>query len=188
MQRSLVLLSLCVLYSCEDSMRDQSRIKPLEPTPFFEDNRSSRTPIDGTVARGHLNEDTEFYAGKKGGVFVAKIPVPVSKDIVLRGQERFGIYCAACHGADGYGKGIIVRRGFIPPPSYHTSEMRGHPDGYFFDVITHGKGAMYPYASRISVPDRWAIVSYIRALQLSQYSAMSDIPETQRRALEDSNP
>ena len=182
----LVLLSLLLLSSCEDSMRDQSRIKPLDASPFFEDQRSARIPIEGTIARGHLNEDTAFFSGKKEGIFIAENPLPVTKDALLRGQERFGIYCLPCHGADGYGKGMIVRRGFIPPPSYHSSEMRAHPDGYFFDVITHGKGAMYPFFSRISPADRWAIVGYIRALQLSQYSRLDDIPEPQRRTLEES--
>jgi len=182
----LLLLSLLVLSSCEDSMHDQSRIKPLEPSPFFEDQHSSRAPIEGTVARGHLNEDAEFYTGKKDGMFVSKMPVALTHDTLLRGQERFDIYCAPCHGADGYGKGIIVRRGFIQPPSYHSPELRAQPDGYLFDVISHGKGAMYSYASRVNVADRWAIVSYIRALQLSQNSHLTDIPDSDRKLLEDS--
>lgn len=181
----LVLLSALALCSCEDSMNEQSRIKPLEPSPFFEDQRSSRIPIEGTVARGHLNEDTALNTGKKDGSFIGKIPLTLSRDTLLRGQERFVINCSPCHGTDGYGKGIVVRRGFIPPPSYHSSDLRGQPDGYFFDVITHGKGAMYPFASRISVLDRWAIVSYIRALQLSQNSRLAVVPEPERKVLED---
>lgn len=184
-----VVLALLLGAGCEDSMRDQARIKPFSESPFFADGRSARPLPPGTVACGQLRENVAFETGKTSlsaaGGFVRRAPVAFTRELLLRGRERYTIFCAVCHGADGYGKGIVVARGFSPAASYHDERIRTESDGYLFDVITHGKGAMYPYASRIAPDDRWAIVAYIRALQLSQYSKLEDIPEEERKKLQE---
>ena len=114
---------------------------------------------------------------------MTKFPFPITKEVLLRGQERFDIYCAPCHGRTGYGDGMIVRRGFSAPPSYHEARLRKASVGHFFDVITNGFGAMYPYGDRITPEDRWAIIAYIRALQLSQDASLNDVPASKRATL-----
>ena len=178
------LLLACA--GCEDSMRDQARIKPFQESAFFDDMRSARSLPLGTVSRDSLREKPEYYSGRNGNDFAAHVPVKVTRALLQRGRERFNIYCSVCHGADGYGKGIIVERGFTPPPSYHIERLRTVPDGYLFDVITHGKGAMYPYANRVTPGDRWAIIAYIRTLQLSQHATLDDVPETEKAKLRNS--
>jgi mono/diheme cytochrome c family protein len=181
--RTVVLTLLLACGGCEDSMRDQARIKPHEESKFFEDRHSARTPPPGTIARGQLRENTEYFSARNAAGFLPHVPVNITRDLILRGQERFNIYCSVCHGADGYGKGMIVERGFTPPESYHTERLRSMPDGYFYDIITQGKGAMYSYASRVTPDDRWAIVAYIRALQLSQHASLKDVPEAEKERL-----
>ncbi|HLX63176.1 MAG TPA: cytochrome c [Planctomycetota bacterium] len=187
--RQLILgVALAALSGCEDNMRDQARIKPLEPSQFFADGRSARPLPPGTIARGQLRENDDFFTGKRGGKFVEQIPVTLSRELLQRGRQRFEIVCANCHGLDGFGNGIIVEHGFSPPPSYHIDRLRAMPDGYFFDVITHGKGAMYPQAERVAIEDRWAIAAYIRALQLSQNAKSTDVPDNERSHLEEHAP
>ena len=163
-------------------MHDAPRYEPYERSDFFGDGRSMRPQVAGTVARGQLREDTAFFAGKSGTAFVATIPVPVTAELVQRGRQRFEIYCAPCHGAAGRGDGIVVRRGYRAPSSFHIDRLRAQPDGYFYDVITNGFGAMPDYAAQVRPADRWAIVAYMRALQLSQHAPMAGLsPETQER-------
>jgi len=177
---SLGFLALLVLAGCRQDMHDQPRFKPLAMSDFYPDMRSSRPPVEGTVARGQLHDDTYFYTGKVGKDPGDYMPFLVTKDVLERGQQRFNIYCAPCHSRLGDGNGIVVQRGFRAPPSYHTDRLRKAPLGYFFEVMTYGYGAMPEYAPQIPARDRWCIVAYIRALQLSQSAANSDVPVGQQ--------
>ena len=176
----LGLLAVLALAACRQDMQDQPRFKPLAESDFYSDLRSARPPVDGTVARGQLHEDTYLYSGRLGNNPGDYMPFPVTDDVLARGRERFNIYCAPCHSRLGDGNGMIVQRGFRAPPSYHTERLRKAPLGYFFDVMTNGFGAMPEYASQIPARDRWTIVAYIRALQLSQEATMSDVPSGQK--------
>jgi hypothetical protein len=168
-----------------DNMRNQPRYDPLEPSTFFPDQRSARPPVVGSVARGTMEQDQEYYTGRTpDGLLIEEMPVELSLELLQRGQERYNIYCTPCHGIDGYGQGMIVQRGFPPPQSFHTDRLRGAPDGYFYDVITNGFGRMFDYSYRIQPEDRWAVVAYIRALQLSQFATPEDVPPDQRQQLE----
>jgi mono/diheme cytochrome c family protein len=205
---AFTLLSLSLTAGCDRlDMYDQPRNEPLEASDFFADGLSARPPVEGTIARGALREDEPFYTGKDGGQLVSQIPAAayratykrdarqfdqpyeetepaeLRKFLLRRGRERFDIYCSVCHGRAGDGDGMIVRRGFRRPPSYHTDRLRQAPAGHYFDVVTNGFGAMPSYASRIDVADRWAIVAYIRALQLSQNARSDDVPVDQRDKL-----
>ncbi len=136
------------------------------------------------MARGHLNDDAAFYTGKgPDGKPLDTFPFPVTRDVMVRGQDRFNIYCAPCHDRPGDGNGMIVRRGFRSPPSYHIDRLRQVPNGYMFDVITNGFGAMPDYAAQVPARDRWAIVAYVRALQLSQNATLDDVPPADRAQL-----
>lgn len=174
------LLVILLLAGCRQDMHDQPRFKPLAKSDFYPDLRSSRPPVAGTVARGQLHEDTYFYTGKIGNSPGDNMPFPVNEDVLARGRERFDIYCSPCHSRLGDGNGMIPQRGFRAPPSYHTERLRKAPLGYFFDVMTTGFGAMPEYASQIPPRDRWAIVAYIRALQLSQNATVADVPAGQK--------
>jgi mono/diheme cytochrome c family protein len=136
------------------------------------------------VARGHLPEDTPLNTGKRDGGPVSALPVPLTAELLRRGQVRFEAFCAPCHGLTGRGDGMIVQRGFKAPLSYHTERLRQAPIGYFFDVITHGYGAMADYSAQVPIEDRWAIAAYIRALQLSQAATLADVPEEKRPLLD----
>lgn len=176
----LGLLGVLALAGCRQDMHDQPRFKPLARSDFYADLRSARAPVAGTVARGQLHEDTYFYTGKMGDAPGDYMPFAVNEEVLERGRERFNIYCSPCHSQLGDGNGMIVQRGFRRPPSYHTERLRKAPLGYFFDVMTNGFGAMPEYASQIPVRDRWNIVAYIRALQLSQNAAAADVPAGQK--------
>ena len=167
-------------------MYDEPRYEPLEASEFFADGGSSRQLVEGTVPRGWLREDEALYTGKSNGEFVSKLPVPVDRELFERGRERFNIYCSVCHSRTGDGDGMIVRRGFRRPPSLvRTERLLKAPAGHFFDVMTNGFGAMPSYANRIEPEDRWAIVAYIRALQLGQNARLEDVPEDSRQELEE---
>lgn len=170
----LTILLLLFLSACRRGMVDQQHLKPLAEDNFFADDRGSRVPPAHTVARGQLHEDEQFYTGKLGKDLAATFPIAVTRETLTRGQERFEIYCAVCHGQTGDGNGMIVQRGFPQPPSLHEQRLRDAPVGHFFDVITNGYGVMYSYAARVSPGDRWAISAYIRALQLSEHAAPAD--------------
>jgi mono/diheme cytochrome c family protein len=177
----LALAATLVLAGCRQDMHDQPRFKPLAESDFYTDLRSARPPVEGTVARGQLHEDTYFYTGKIGDNPGDYMPFPVSEELLARGQQRYNIYCAPCHSRLGDGNGVIPSRGFPrKPPSYQTERLRKAPLGYFFDVITSGFGSMPDYASQIPPRDRWAIVAYIRALQLSQGATAADVPAGQQ--------
>ncbi len=176
---------LVFMAGCRQEMYDQPRYEPYEKSTFFEDGRSSRPLVPGTVAQGQLRADEQLYTGKAGGALVDTLPFPASREALERGRERYDIYCAVCHDRVGNGEGMVVRRGFRRPSSFHIDRLRGAPVGYFFDVITNGFGVMPDYAAQVSVPDRWAIVAYIRALQLSQRAALADVPADQRRRLQE---
>jgi hypothetical protein len=173
-------LAVC---GCSQMMNDEPRYKPLAASDFFADGQSARPQVVGTIARGHLRLDQAFYTGKSGGVLVDALPIPVTRDVLLRGRERFDIFCSPCHGRLGNGDGVVVERGFTSPPSYHTDRLRTAPIGYFFDIMTNGFGAMFSYATRVPPADRWAIAAYVRALQLSQHATLSDAPADARQKL-----
>lgn len=180
----LVCLLVLSLVACRQEMHDQPRFEPLEVNPFFSDRRASRPQVEGTVARGQLRNDEHLYTGRVDGEFATTFPFPVTAEVLKRGQERYNIFCSPCHDRAGYGRGMIVQRGFREPPSFHIDRLRDEPVGYFFDVITNGFGTMYDYASRVPPRDRWAIVAYIRALQYSQNATLNDVPESERHKLE----
>src|SRR5919109_4587459 len=172
-----------LLAACQQKMADHPRYKPLARSEFFNDERSARPLVEGTVARGQLESDEHFYTGKVNGKLVDRFPFPVTRAVLARGQERFNIFCSPCHDRIGNGQGMIVRRGYRAPPSYHIDRLRQAPVGHFFQVMTNGFGAMPDYAQQISREDRWAIVAYIRALQLSQHARPTDVPDQQRQQL-----
>jgi mono/diheme cytochrome c family protein len=178
------VLALAATVACRQDMHDQPKYIPLRPSDFFSDGRSERPVVEGSVARGHLKDDVAFYTGKgPDGKPIDTFPFPVTKDVIERGQQRFNIYCTPCHGHLGNGDGMIPRRGFRHPPSYHQDRLRNVPNGYIFDVISTGFGAMPDYAAQIEPRDRWAIVAYVRALQLSQNASIADVPADARGAL-----
>jgi cytochrome c553 len=164
----VVLAAALTTLACRQDMHDQPRYKPLAATPFFDDGHSARPAIEDTVARGQLHLDEARYTGKENGKDIDYFPIQITRADVARGQERFNIFCSPCHGRLGDGHGMIVSRGLRQPPSYHDARLKDAPTGHFFDVMSNGYGAMYSYASRIPVDDRWRITAYIRALQLSQ--------------------
>jgi len=181
---AVVVLAGAASVACRQDMQDQPKYIPLRPSEFFSDGRSERPLIDGTVARGHLNDDAAFYTGKgPDGKPLDTFPFPVTKDVILRGQDRFNVYCSPCHDRAGDGNGMIVRRGYRKPPSYHTDKIRQLQNGFIYDVITNGFGAMPDYAAQIPPRDRWAIVAYVRALQLSRSASINDVPAEARAQL-----
>ena len=199
---------LALVVGCDRlDMYDQPRYKPLAASDFFADGLSARPRVEGTIARGELHDDEPFYTGKEAGILASQIPqsvygalydnvprqfnqpldqtrpVDLRRALLMRGRERFDIHCSVCHGRTGDGDGMIVHRGFRKPPSYHIERLRNAPVGHFFDVITNGLGAMPSYANRIEVADRWAIVAYVRALQLSQNARINDVPADEVQVL-----
>lgn len=165
----LVILGVALaVTACRQDMHNQPRYKPFAATDFFGDGRSERPMIEDTVARGQLRVDEARYTGKVNGKDIEYFPIQITRADLARGQERFNIYCSPCHGKLGDGRGMIVLRGLRQPPNYHDPRLINAPVGHFFDVITNGFGAMFSYASRVPVDDRWRITAYIRALQLSQ--------------------
>jgi mono/diheme cytochrome c family protein len=178
----LAIPAVLVLAGCRQDMHDQPRFKPLAKSDFYSDLRSARPPVEGTVARGELHEDSYFYTGMIGGGNTPGdyLPFPATPEVLARGRERFNIYCTPCHSRLGDGNGIVPSRGFAKkPPSFHTERLRKVPLGYFFDIMTHGFGIMPDYAAQIPPRDRWAIAAYIRALQLSQSATAVDVPAGQ---------
>jgi mono/diheme cytochrome c family protein len=164
-------------------MHDQPKYIPLRQSAFFADERSARPLVTGTVARGQLREDTLLYTGKVDGADATMFPFPVDERTLRRGQERYDIFCAPCHARTGEGDGMIVRRGYRRPPSYHDDRLRSAAVGHFFDVITNGFGAMPDYAAQITAEDRWAIAAYIRVLQLSAHATLNDVPPDEQGKL-----
>jgi mono/diheme cytochrome c family protein len=184
----LVALFGVASLSCRQQMADQPNYRPLVKSEFFADGRSARPAIPGTVARGQLHEDEQFYTGRVGGEAAQTFPFAVTREVLYRGQQRFDVFCSPCHDRVGNGQGMIVRRGFRPPPSLHIDRLREARPGYFFEVISRGFGTMPDYAEQIPPEDRWAIAAYIRALQLSQQAALTEVPEDEQRRLKERAP
>jgi hypothetical protein len=179
-----LLIALLLAGGCRQKMASQPRYDPLEPSDFFQDGMSARPRLAGTVARGELSTDPFHDTGKINGQVADGFPMNATPLLVERGHERFDIYCAPCHGRLGDGNGMIPARGYRRPPSFHTETLRTATTGHYFDVITNGFGAMPPYAVQVPARDRWAIIAYIRALQLSQNATVGDIPEGDRAKLD----
>ena len=170
---------------CRQDMFNQPKVKPLARSDFFDDGMAARPPVDGTVARGELRADRIFHTGiGPDGKFVAALPVPLTRALLVRGRERFDIFCSPCHGRVGDGRGMIVERGFKEPASFHIDRLRAQPIGYLFDVMTSGFGQMSSYAAQVTPADRWAIAAYIRALQMSQHAPLQEMPARDREAIE----
>lgn len=213
----MIVLAISLIAGCRQQMDVQPKYLPLQKSTFFKDERASRPLIEGTVARGQLQAGNPLYSGLHNpaeeepmpvdsaagpaapspikhvfnpddlSLYVDQLPMPVTADLLQRGQQRFTIYCAVCHDARGTGHGIVVRRGFSPPPSYDDERLRAAPVGYIFEIITHGYGSMPSHAEQIPPADRWAIAAYVKTLQLSQRVPLADLPvddqETARAAL-----
>lgn len=185
--RILLLLVLPWINGCDQDMANQPKYEPLELSTLFTDFRSARQPVPGTVARGELREDTWLYKGvSASGDPVESFPMKISQDVIEEGQINFNIYCSPCHGLTGYGDGMIVQRGFMAPPSYHTEQLRQMSPGHIFQVITNGLGGMPAYDNQIPAKLRWAIVAYVQALQKSQNVPFDELPpEVQRRLMKE---
>jgi hypothetical protein len=168
-------------YSLRQDMANQPYNRPLSPSDFFADGRSERPLIENTVAHGAPENDVYSVAKDYTGY-----PLPVNGKLLQRGQDRYKIFCSPCHGLQGDGNGMAAVRGMKHPPSYHIDRLRQAPNGYFYDVVTNGFGAMYSYSERIPPNDRWAIIAYLRALQLSRNAKSSDLPESLRQKLANS--
>jgi mono/diheme cytochrome c family protein len=173
------MAALAALAGCQQQMAIQPRYQPLSASDYFADGQSARQPVDGTLAQGRAELDP-LYVAKDSTTF----PVPLTADLVARGQQRYNIFCTPCHGLTGDGNGFVTTRGFRRPPTLHSDRLRAAPVGHFFDVITNGFGAMYDYSAQIPPRDRWAIIAYIRALQLSQNVPASQLTPDQRAKLD----
>jgi mono/diheme cytochrome c family protein len=165
-------------------MHDQPKYIPFRQSTMFADERSARPVIAGTVARGQLREDALLHTGKVNGANAAVFPFPIDERVLRRGRERYDIFCSPCHARTGEGDGMVVRRGYRRPPTFHDDRLRSAPVGHYFDVITNGFGAMPDYAVQIEAEDRWAIAAYIRVLQLSAHATLDDVPAGDRGKLQ----
>jgi mono/diheme cytochrome c family protein len=199
----VVTVTVCGAAGCVQQMADQPRYKPLAASSVFPNDAASRTPVPGTVARGELELDDAFFTGKSNGQLVTDLPPRALKgrtmaELLSRGQERFNIFCSQCHGEVGGGSGgsaemrenvgMVVRRGFPMPPTYHQPRLRDAPIGHFFDVITNGLGRMPAHGYLVPPEDRWAIAAYIRALQFSQHAEGSELDSVDLARLNDERP
>ena len=195
--KSFLIMSIVVFLGCTQgtpsenspihlnpNMDDQPKYEAMEESKFFLDKSSMRMPVEGTVARGKLNENTAYFYGKNAdGSFVKKMPVQINLPLLKRGQKRYEIFCTPCHGGTGAGQGIVIKKGFLAPQSYHIDRLREIEDGYLYDVISNGIRNMPSYGYQIPVEDRWAIVAYVRALQRSQNAKRTDVPEDIKKNL-----
>ena len=179
-----VLLLSAGLAGCRQDMHDAPRYEAFESSAFFADGRASRSAPAGTVARGWLKSDDAFYTGKVNGQFVEQFPFAIAREDLARGQARFNIYCTPCHGRLGDGQGMVVQRGLRQAASFHQDRLRQETVGYLYDVVTNGFGAMQGYAEQVPARDRWLIVAYVRALQLSQHAPVTDVPADRRGQLD----
>jgi hypothetical protein len=181
--RTALLITTLGLASCRQDMHNQPRYKPLAESYFFADHRSERPQVYGTIARGQLRLDSARYTGKVGDKDIDVFPFQITRADIIRGQERYNIYCSPCHSRVGDGYGLVVERGLYPPPSYYVDRLKTIPVGHFYDVMTNGFGAMASYASRVEPDDRWRIAAYIRVLQFSESASINDVPAGQRGQL-----
>lgn len=172
------MAALAALAGCQQQMAIQPRYQPLSASDYFADGQSARQPVDGTLAQGRAELDP-LYVAKDATTF----PVPLTADLLARGQQRYNIFCTPCHGLTGDGNGFVTTRGYRRPPTFHSDRLRAAPVGHYFDVITNGFGAMYDYSAQIPPRDRWAIIAYVRALQLSQNVPAAQLTPDQRAKL-----
>jgi cbb3-type cytochrome c oxidase subunit III len=175
--------AVCLVFAagCQylrQDMANQPKNRPLSPSDFFPDGRSERPLVENTVAHGAIAND-ELFVPKESNAF----PLPVNRELLERGEERYKIFCTPCHGLQGDGKGMVAMRGMKPPPSFHQDRLRNVTNGYIYDVVTNGFGAMYGYSAQIPPRDRWAIIAYVRALQLSRNVKAADLPAELREKL-----
>ena len=188
MKRILVLSALLAAAAgCRQEMYNQPKYRPLEKSDFFADKRASRPPVEGTVARGSLDAAAGSLPppGPPGAAdLVTALPMPLTRELLARGRQRYEIFCTPCHDRTGGGQGMVVRRGYRPPPSLHIDRLRDAPVGHFYDVMTRGLGAMPDYAQQIPSQDRWAIAAYVKALQLSQHAAVAELTAEDRARLD----
>jgi mono/diheme cytochrome c family protein len=185
LMRLMLICALLFLFAgCRQDMYNQPKAKTYSATQFFANGTSAQPIPPHTVEYHGVRQNEAFYTGLTNGVLVAQLPIRLTPALLERGRERYDIYCAVCHGATGEGNGEIVQRGFPAPPTYHSERLRNSPIGHFYDVITNGYGVMYSYASRVEPADRWAIATYIRALQLSQGMKASELSPNEQRQLE----
>ncbi|HEV8537893.1 MAG TPA: cytochrome c [Bacteroidota bacterium] len=176
------ILILLLVAGCND-MYDNQKIKPLEESKFYGDHLSARPLPEGTVARGENRPDELFSTGKVDGKYADVFPFAVTEQHLVRGRDRFNTFCSPCHGKLGDGGGMIVQRGFPRPNSFHSDSVRAKPSGFYFDVITNGFGRMYSYAASLPANDCWAVVAYIRALQLSQHAPYEELQAADKRKI-----
>lgn len=174
---------LIMLTGCVQQMGVQPNVRPLSQSPVFPGNQSARPTVAGTVPSGYTRTNHRVEMLTAFDAQTDSLPFPVTTDFLNRGQERFNIYCSACHGETGDGNGIVVQRGFSKPPSYFEDRLRQAPLGHFYDVMTNGFGAMASYAVQVEPRDRWAIAAYIRTMQLSRNARIDDVPLNKRAEL-----
>jgi len=176
-----VVLLVLGVSACRQDMHDAPRYEAYEANSFYADGRASRETPDGTVARGWERADDLFYTGRdSAGEPSEQIPMPVTAQDMQRGRDRYNVYCTPCHGILGDGQGMVVQRGLKRAATYHDERLRGVKVGYLYDVVTNGFGAMQGYAEQIPARDRWLIVAYVRALQLSQHAQVAEVPSDKR--------
>jgi len=178
-----IAFAAAALSGCRQDMHNGPTAQPLRESIFFKNASTARPLVEGTVARGTLQDDAAFFTGKSGGVALDALPFPLTAEVLDRGEQRYNIYCSPCHGVTGSGDGMIVRRGYRQPPSYHIERLRTAPLGHYYDIMTNGFGAMPDYRAQIEPRDRWAIAAYIRALQLSQHAPAAEFPQEERDKL-----
>lgn len=179
-----LLFAVAPVAACRHDMQDQPRYKPLRASRFFPDERSSRPIPPGTIARDELNDVDILHTGLANGIFTTVYPMPITRKLLLHGQERYNIYCTPCHGFLGDGNGMIAKRGFKWPANLNTDRLRNAPPGYLFQVITNGYGSMPAYKQQIPAEDRWAILAYVHALQVSRKATLAEVDPAGRAELE----
>jgi len=178
-----IAFAAAALSGCRQDMHNGPTAQPLRASMFFKNESTARPLVEGTVARGTLQDDAAFFTGKNGAVELDALPFPLTAEVLDRGEQRYNIYCTPCHGLSGEGDGMIVRRGYRQPPSYHIDRLRQVPLGHFYDVMTNGFGAMPDYRAQVAPRDRWAIAAYVRALQLSQHAPAAELSQEERQKL-----
>jgi mono/diheme cytochrome c family protein len=176
-----LLVAATSLAGCRQDMHNTPVGQPLRESMFFKNGSTARPLVEDTVARGTLQDDASFFTGKNGAADADALPFPLTAEVLDRGEQRYDIYCSPCHGLTGNGDGMIVRRGYRAPPSYHTDRMQQMAIGHFYDVISNGFGAMPDYKAQIAPRDRWAIAAYVRALQLSQHAVAAELTPEERQ-------
>jgi len=185
---TIATVAVALLAGCHTDMWHQPKLKAQSASNFFADGKGDRPLVANTVPVGYLRDNEALYTGKVANKPVARLPLPLTRELLQRGQERYNVFCSPCHGKVGDGQGMIAQRGLAlrrPPATFHTDRLRGMPVGYFYDVITNGFGMMYSYASRIPPEDRWAIAAYVRVLQLSQHARTSELTPEDLRKLQE---